>query len=541
MKGTNALPGGAEAHSFAADPAKPRKRPAAVRLAGAAGVIVFLALVVRFWSPVYGFTAFMQLDQAYDAVKIPELRDTPVFVFPDPGAYDGVAYAQIAYHPLLNAPGLAAAVDTLSYRARRILAPALAWALAAGDPALIAQTYCLLNVLAWLALAALLWRLLPVDTAEGRLGWAGILFSAGALYSVRFALPDLVALALMAAGMAAFERGGRAGPAGWLAAAALTRETSLLAWPGFCVRPWFSRRNLATLGLAALPLAGWFLYIRGRLGSPDAGMRNFQWPLVGLAAKWREAAAALTASNQPLLACAALLALAGIVVQAAFFVLRPKPSDPWWRLGALYVPLMVLLGDPVWQGLQSAAQRVLLPLTLGFNVLAGRGRDTRAWLVAGNLGILAGVCSLCPSPFIYYRELLAARQDGRACAVRTGDGFFPCETRLFHTWSWSGERGRLEVRAWPRAPQRITIEFGLRSDSSRIVAVSQDGRVLWRGPVGRKNRRVAVEVLTANGHAWLDFSTDAPAELEPGDPANARMIAFAVSDLKLDAIRAGGH
>src|SRR6185312_14260601 len=94
-----------------------------------ATIAVFLVLVARYWHPVYGFTSFLQLDSSNDTVKIAAFREQPVFVYRDTGGYDGLYYAQIAYHPLLGAPELAPAMDSLAYRARRILPSALAWTL----------------------------------------------------------------------------------------------------------------------------------------------------------------------------------------------------------------------------------------------------------------------------------------------------------------------------------------------------------------------------------------------------------------------------
>ena len=75
------------------------------RTIGLITVAVFLALVARFWSPVYGFTSFIQLDSSNDALKIAAFREHPVYVHRDTGGYVGLYYAQIAYDPLLTSPG----------------------------------------------------------------------------------------------------------------------------------------------------------------------------------------------------------------------------------------------------------------------------------------------------------------------------------------------------------------------------------------------------------------------------------------------------
>jgi hypothetical protein len=67
------------------DPVAPRHNGAAraprrgsIRTAGIAAILVFLVLVGRFWHPVYGFTAFLQLDSSNDEVKIAAFKQFPV-------------------------------------------------------------------------------------------------------------------------------------------------------------------------------------------------------------------------------------------------------------------------------------------------------------------------------------------------------------------------------------------------------------------------------------------------------------------------------
>ena len=138
-----------------APPPSPRRRRI-LPAAALAALVLFVALIARFWHPVYGFTSLIQLDAPNDDLKIAAFRDLPVYVHRDNGGYDGLYYAQIAHDPTLRDPALPRAMDNFAYRARRILPPALAWVLGAGQPAWIIHTYPLLNVLAWFALAVLL-------------------------------------------------------------------------------------------------------------------------------------------------------------------------------------------------------------------------------------------------------------------------------------------------------------------------------------------------------------------------------------------------
>jgi len=503
--------------------------PWPVRVAGVAAVAVFLALVARFWHPVWGLTAFVQLDSSYDHKKIAAFHTQPVYVYRDTGPYDGVAYSQIAYDPLLGSGELRTAVDNLAYRARRILLPALAWAFAGGDPGRIVQAYSLLNVGAWLVLAALLWGLLAVDDVHGWLAWIGVLFSAGALASVRESLTDLPALTLLAAAMVAVERGRRGWAVGWLAAAGLARETVLAALPGIGTRPWVSWANARRALIVLAPLAAWVGYIHFRVGPAGQGWSNFNWPVAGFVEKWRAALAAMVhPPSDSTLAWTTLLATGGLTAQAVFLLRRPQIAEAWWRIGAIFAGMMLLLGTPVWEGYPGAAFRVLLPMTLAFFVLARRRRASLAWLLAGGLTVFSGLVSLRDVP-LDLREIAGTRHGGDACIVRLADGWFDREQSGRHRWAWSQGGARLEIEAWPFAERTWRLECSLRSLAPRLVTISQDGRELWRGAVGAEKRAVIVPFRAANGGAALEFSTDEPAALE-NETSHARRIAFELYD-----------
>jgi len=502
-----------------------------VRLFGVAAVAAFLCLVARFWHPVYGFTAFLQLDASNDSSKIAAFREMPVYVYRDTGGYDGLYYAQIAYHPLLRDPELRPAIDNLAYRARRILPSALAWLAAAGRPAWIVQAYSVLNIAAWLALAALLWRRLPVTDGRSAGAWAGVLFSAGALVCVRLALTDLLAVTLVAAALLAAERHGPARSLGWLAAAGLTRETSLLALPSVWTRPWCSWANVRRCAIAAAPLVLWLAYVRWRVGPSDAGLGNFAGPFAGWWEKWRASLAATRQLADPLLAWTTLLATAGLTVQAAYIVLAPRIGDRWWRLGAAYVALLALLGTAVWEDYPGAVQRAVLPLTLAFNVLIARRRGAAWWLVAGNLAVFAGLLPFRDVPSDN-RELAAARSGAAACLVREGPGWYGTESLRLHRWAWGREKAAVEFECWPRADRTVTLEFSLRSLEPRQVTVRQGSRVCWEGPVGPTKTAGRATVAVTAGRAELEFST--PTAGVPEDRnLGGRDLAFALYDPKV--------
>ena len=501
------------------------------RAAGLGAVLFFLWLVVRFWHPVYGFTRFLQLDSSNDDIKIQAFRELPVFVDRESGGYDGLYYAQIAYHPSLTAAELSRAVDSIPYRARRILAPLLSWAIALGNPAWIVHVYSLLNVAAWLALAAWLWSLLQVGDPRGWIAWAGLLFSAGALYSVRLALPDLVALAILAGAMLALERGRRGTALGGLAAAGLTRETSLLALPAFWERPWLSTRNAVGTAVAVAPLAAWIASLRWRFGPGGAGTRNFAWPLQAWVGKWIATFATLRTQPDPLV-WATLLATVALTVQAAFFLTRPRWQDRWWRLGAAFAALFLFLGAAVWDGLPGASTRVLLPLNLAFNVLVHRARAALGWLLAGNLTVAAGLIALQEVPRDP-TEIAAARSRGIACVARLGDGWYGVERGSGSTWAWSRRRSTIMLEAWPKRDATLRLEFRARSLAPSTVIARQAGREVWRGSIGADlSPRESIPLRLEGGRGTIDLESDAP-EVPEGPGTGARPLAFALYDARL--------
>lgn len=502
-----------------------------VRAAGLAAVAVFVVLIGRFWHPVYGFTSLIQLDAPNDDLKIAAFRELPVFVHRDNGGYDGLYYAQIAHDPTLRDPTLPRAIDNISYRARRILPSALAWLLGAGQPAWIIHTYPLLNLLAWLALAALLWKLLNVSDTRGWLAWAGVLFSAGALASVRLALTDLVALSILAAALFVIERARPKSATALLAAAALARETSLLAFAGLVERPWISLRNVLRALAVVAPLAAWLAYVRWRLGPADAGWANFTVPGSGLLEKWAAATSALFTVADHTLAITTWLATFGLTTQALFFITRWRLDDRWWRVGLAYSVLLLFLGTAVWEDFPGAALRVLLPLTLAFNVLAHRTRAPLAWLLIGNLTVFAGLVAIRDVPSDP-RELAALNSSGIACLAHTGDGWAGREETRRHHWSWCSGRGAVTLTAWPRTSAPVQLDFSLRAVTPRTVIIRQDGRELWRSAISTTLSHHTVPLHIERGRATIEFSSDSPPQRE-GPNADARDLSFALYDLRL--------
>lgn len=91
--------------------------------------------------------------------------------------YDAQYYAQIAMRPWLTNRALNEAMDSMPYRARRILFSWTAYGLGGGDPARALHIYAVQNIVCWFLLAGLLLRWFPATSWEN--------FFAGAEYCFR--------------------------------------------------------------------------------------------------------------------------------------------------------------------------------------------------------------------------------------------------------------------------------------------------------------------------------------------------------------------
>jgi hypothetical protein len=502
--------------------------------AGLVAIAAFAVLAGRFWHPYYGFTKFVQLDEADAKIGLAEVRENPVFIYPGYHGYDGAAYAQIAFHPLLDSTELKIAVGNLPYRARRILGSALAWLLAGGNPARIANVYAGLNLAVWLGLAVVLWRLLPVNDARSWVAWAGVMFSAGALHSVRLALTDLLAATLAAGAIGWGEQGrGRGGSSlAVLAAAGLARETALAGVAGLWRGPWFALRpwiaNAVRTVIVAIPLLLWLLYIQWKVGPGDRGLGNFTWPMVAWVEKW--GATFGDYARHPdfrWLNTTTLLALIALTAQAAYFLRRGRIESPWWRVGAAGVAMMALLGTSVWEGHPGAATRVLLPMSVAFAVLVVRERGGWAWVVAGGLTVLSGVQALRHVPDDP-RELAAGGFGSGAYVVRLDGGWHGVERDRRAAWAWSAQEGKLAVALSTRVSGPIRVRLKVRAISPRAMQIREGSAGVWAGTVETKSQWIEFPVTPQDpGRISLTLNSDAPSTRESENP-DARGLSFAV-------------
>jgi hypothetical protein len=367
-----------------------------------ASCALFLASVARFYHPGFGFTALIVLTAGQEEYTLPALRDLPRYEYAPGVGYDGGYYVQLAMDPLLRDPAIDRALDAPAYRARRILFSWTAWALGMGRPAWILHVYSLQNVAAWLLLAWLLTRWLPPISARLFLLWFAVMFSHGLLASVRLSVLDGPSTLLLAAAVLAAERGRTWTAAGVVAVSGLGRETNLL---GAAALPWPSGwrgwlRLAAACALVALPLLLWqdYLWSIYRGASASAGIGHITPPFQAYLVKWQVSLQEIRTHGfwgPPGWTAATLIALP---TQALFLLAMARRfwREPWWRLALGYAALLFVVHYAVWEGYPGAVTRVVLPLTVGYNVLLAKceGWSFWPWFVFGNLHVVAGVQAL---------------------------------------------------------------------------------------------------------------------------------------------------
>jgi hypothetical protein len=341
-----------------------------------------------------GFTALIGFPAGQD-YEAPALRAVPHYVYSGAGVYDGQFYAQRALDPLARDPDVDRAMDLAPFRARRILFSWTAYAVGLGRPAWILEAYALQNVVAWLILALLLARWLPPATPRGLAAWGACMFAHGMLWSVRFSLLDAPSLLLTAFAVRLAEDGHAVASAALVGINGLGRETNVLGalaqplprhWKGIA-------RIVSAALLVALPILMWEDYLwsiyrstifagaDGQMTTPGVAMTL----TVGRVLTQVRSAGPFSAAGL------ALCIVLPLLVQAVWLGTHPRYRCPWWRIAIGYAVLMLLLDRVLWDPSTAAITRVMLPMTVGFNVRLFGEPDRKTfwpWFLAGNLHVV---------------------------------------------------------------------------------------------------------------------------------------------------------
>ena len=191
-------------------------------------VALFAWTLAQFYIPGKGFTYFIAFGSNQEVARLSKVRKLDYYLERASDGYDAQYYVQIAMDPSLQNKQLPSAVDSLPYRARRILFPAAAYCFGWGNPAWILQVYALQNALCWFLLAAILLHWFPPRSWNNFFRWAGVLLSFGVCVSLRNALVDGPSLLLIALGIFLAEKNRPGWSTAVLAVGGLGKETNLL-------------------------------------------------------------------------------------------------------------------------------------------------------------------------------------------------------------------------------------------------------------------------------------------------------------------------
>jgi len=313
---------------------------------------------------------------APDWPQPPFAASESLYKFPGSLGYDGQMYHLIAHDPLMRR-GAVAAMDDPALRYRRILVPALAWAIALGRDSAIHSAY--VAVILGFVFLGVYW-FARVMLIQGRHpAWRLIfLLMPATLVSMDRMTVD-VALAALTVGFVLYS------DYRWkvlpiLACAALTRETGLLLTLGYGIFL-LSRRRLGDLlwtAASTLPAISWYAYVSNVTPhQPPAGIVSLI-PLAG----WIERVAHPETYALPRLQALAAIELDYVALAGVALMLGHAIWLGWvrrWnaRAATIYVfaAAIAFIGSrSVWQDAFSYG-RVVTPLML---LLAAE--DSRAYL-----------------------------------------------------------------------------------------------------------------------------------------------------------------
>ncbi len=306
-----------------------------------------------------------------------------IYIFQGSTGYDGQIYHYIAHDPFLQT-GLGTSMGDARFRYRRILVPALAYALALGrfqwiDGAFVAV--CLLSIALGVYWACRYTQMKGLAAAWGLL----FLLFPGTPVTVDRLVLDGALAAATAAFLLYAER------PGWklflvLCCAPLIRETGFLLIAGYCGWLLLRRRwGMAAAYLSSvLPALAWFAYV-GLRTAPSATYRTSLVPFSGIIR------AALHPFEYPpgtpligWVQAADGVALGGCVlaIVLAFMCFVRRPADPTRIAMVLFAALAVILQrTDVWQNAFNYG-RIFAPLFVCLGAMAAQTRRASLLLPA---------------------------------------------------------------------------------------------------------------------------------------------------------------
>jgi hypothetical protein len=228
---------------------------------------------------------------------------------------------------------------------------------------------------------------------------------------------------------------------------------------------------------------------------------------------------------------ATLATVAGLTVQWFFIALRWRAEDAWWRLGAAFAGMMVFLSTPVWEGFPGASTRVLLPMTLAFNVLVPRGRKWLPLLLAGNLTMVAAYREFTPPAREFY-TLAGEREIVGAVRIVPGRGWSGPENNKGDNWRWSSGESELRVHNASGGPLALAMNGRSAALDPRMLRIFAGDAMVWSGEVAEKPVGFRFGLTVPEGGVVLRFVSDKPGREVGTDP---RKLSFTVFNLEIVA------
>ncbi len=286
-----------------------------------------------------------------------------IYRFPNSRGYDGQIYHIIAHDPFMVRAFLPA-IDSPRYRYRRILVPALAWAVALGQDRFVDRAY--FAVIGFCIFLGVLWVAGLARLCGRSAVWALGLFAVPAVAVSLDRMTVDVALIALIAGVSYYAR-----KKNWAVVfllcmfAGLVRETGLLVPMGMVAWSHFQRsfRRAGCMALSVLPTLLWYIYVN--VHAPADEYRLSIVPFGGLITRLVSPYPYQFAVGINLIATFLdYLALIGIVLSLLYCVWNArrlmKHPDGWIALGFAALVILVTSQD-VWTDAFSFA-RVFSPL-----------------------------------------------------------------------------------------------------------------------------------------------------------------------------------
>ncbi len=511
-----------------------------------AAFIFFSFKIHQFHHHNYGYTLLPLFSHDFEEQSLDILKATPHYTHDD--GYDGQFYAQLALKPSAQGIEIEKALDNYTYRARRILFSWTAWALGMGDPYWVLQAYSFQNALFWFLTALLLIHWLPPVNWQNTLRFLACFFTLGLINSFSRALLDGPSLFLIALGAYLVETRRTWLGAATLGLAGLGKETNILSI-GALIGPGKLRSHLnpqffLKAALVIIPFCLWFAFVTSssQLGrSVNVGGRNFEFPFVGAFETFLMIIKEAGEKGFPAGTLLTLATLGSLLVQGIYLLARPKWDSVWSRIGIAFAVLMLILGPAVWEGLQ-AAPRVLLPMTIAFNIVFSRKSFLLPVLIFANTLTFVGLSSFKPLLIEEHYEM--ADQSNFAYNAETNQysflefksGWSIVEGKKSRYWRWSEGDSVAEFFNPGDQSLQTELEFTPKTITPRNIFFELNGELIWQA----KNEQLYGEVYTIPfvlnpGTNTLRFYSPTPPETIGNDP---RKLSFALVDYKIHLIRA---